>query len=136
MTHKNILAQVIWEEDAGEVLDFLNSQDFMQKEEFRNSDSLMNYTSQILTRRCDERIDKKATGVDFWAARKMSIRKDIEFKRRARNILYLIRVLNGTFEPYAEEPQPEYDFESEKLKDREEEDFWEEAEKRREPWHY
>lgn len=54
----------------------------MQKEEFRNSDSLMNYTSQILTRRCDERIDKKATGVDFWAARKMSIQKDIEFKRR------------------------------------------------------
>ncbi len=136
MQQANDLAKKIWRKDAPEVMDFLHKEDLSKKDNFRNEESLMNYIARILTKHCNRRINKSSP-LDFWEVRKMSIQVDVEPENKAKNILYVIRLLTGKLQPYPEFPEAEYDFNrKEHLKDMAEESFWENSEKRRESWIY
>ena len=135
MQQLNDLASKIWGKNALEVIDFLQEENLSKKDSFRNEESMMNYISRILTRHCNRRIDKSSP-LDFWEVRKKSIQIDVEPKSKAKNILYVIRLLTGKLQPYPEFPETEYDFSQEDLSDMAEESFWENSEKTRESWIY
>lgn len=133
MQNVNDLAKKVWGNDATEVMDFLQEEDFSKKDSFRNEETMMNYIARILIRHCNKRIDKSHS-LDFWEVRKNSIQIDVEPESKAKNILYVIRLLTGKLQPYPEFPEAEYDFSQEDLSDMAEESFWENAEKKRETW--
>ena len=133
MRNVNDLAKKVWGNDATEVMDFLQEEDFSKKDSFRNEETMMNYIARILIRHCNKRIDKSHS-LDFWEVRKNSIQIDVEPESKAKNILYVIRLLTGKLQPYPEFPEAEYDFSQEDLPDMAEESFWENAEKKRETW--
>ena len=135
MQQAKTLATNIWGKDAPEVIDFLQEEDLSKKDSFRNEESLMNYIARILIRHCNKRIDKSHS-LDFWEVRKNSIQIDVEPESKAKNILYVIRLLTGKLQPYPEFPEAEYDFSQEDLSDMAEESFWEDSEKRRASWIY
>ena len=135
MQNVNDLAKKVWGNDATEVIDFLQEEDLSKKDSFRNEESLMNYIARILIRHCNKRIDKSHS-LDFWEVRKNSIQIDVEPESKAKNILYVIRLLTGKLQPYPEFPEAEYDFSQEDLSDMAEESFWEDSEKRRASWIY
>lgn len=131
------LSQKIWGENASEVMDFMLNDYSFERESFRNEETMMNYIARILTRHCNKMIRKSAADSSFWEIRRMSIQIGVDPKRKARNILYIIRLLTGKLQPYPESPEPEYNFyQSEHLKDMEEEKFWEDLENQRESWIY
>ena len=135
MQNTNDLAKKIWGKDATEVMDFLHKENLSIKDSFRNEETMMNYIARILIRHCNKRIDKSyPRSTDFWEIRGMSIQIGVEPKSKAKNILYIIRLLTGKLPVPSEYPEPEYDFETECLEDMEEESFWEDAEKKREAW--
>ena len=133
MQNVNDLAKKVWGNDATEVMDFLQEEDFSKKDSFRNEETMMNYIARILIRHCNKRMDKSHS-LDFWEVRKNSIQIDVEPESKAKNILYVIRLLTGKLQPYPEFPEAEYDFSQEDLSDMAEESFWENAEKKRETW--
>lgn len=135
MQNVNDLAKKVWGNDATEVMDFLQEEDFSKKDSFRNEETMMNYIARILIRHCNKRIDKSHS-LDFWEVRKNSIQIDVEPESKAKNILYVIRLLTGKLQPYPEFPEAEYDFSQEDLSDMAEESFWEDSEKRRASWIY
>ena len=133
MHERRELAKKIWGEKAEEVVDFLEKE-APKKKEFMNEKSIINYTSRALLKKLKVK-SKDEECTDFWSNRIMSL-KTTEMSSKPKNIIYIIRLLNGKAK-VPDQEEPEYDFKLDtEIPEDDEERFWEAKEKEREGWIY
>lgn len=135
MQKSMILAEKVWgTDDAEYVMSYLKDK-MNGKKTFRNENAMMNFISRILTSECKSLIKRRSDEMDFWAIRVKSIAPYQRSKSKAKNILLVIKYLQGDLTPYSEIPEPDYDFHrDENLQDMKEESFWEDLEMERNYW--
>lgn len=142
MQKREKLVNSIWGVTIGkEVLDFLDEV-APEKKTFRDEMSLLNHMGRWLVREINRsQLINQPAPPDFWDARKQAVMYG-RTQERPRNMLYVIRLLNGKRPvPPAEPPfqlpdmfswdEDDWDLLEEEA---EEESFWENLEKRRERW--
>ena len=90
---KETLVNNIWGENADEVLEFLD-QVAPEKATFRDEKSLLNHLGRWLVREINRSsLDEPWPG--FWDNRKQAVGNEWQHSNRPKNILYVIRLLNG-----------------------------------------
>ena len=133
MKSRDELAKKIFGENSKEVLDFLEKKT-PEKEEFMDEKSIINYTARLLVKEINKSSLKKIpTTFKFWENRKLALTSG-RLADKPKNILYVIRLLNGTVKVPALE-EPDYDFKLDpEIPSDDEERFWQEQDEKRESW--
>ena len=95
MKNRNEMAKKLWQGDAQEVINFLDSRKV--KELFRSEETFLNGVGRLLTKEVkNSPIYKRNTTSEFWESNfeAMTIRTSSQ-KLKAKTVLYVIRLLNG-----------------------------------------
>ena len=94
MRDRNKMARHIWKENAQEVIEFLDKREM--KKTFQTEKSFLNAIGRLLIKEINHSpIAKEEPYEYFWLCRKKSVEGNSIESAKPRNILYIIRLLNG-----------------------------------------
>ena len=92
MRDRDEMTKKIWEENAQEVIEFLETHEM--KKRFQTERTFLNAIGRLLIKEINHSpIAKKDP--DFWGCRKKSVMSDAFESAKPKNILFIIRLLNG-----------------------------------------
>ena len=92
MRDRNEMANTIWKENAQEVIEFLDKREM--KRNFQTEKSFLNAIGRLLIKEINHSPIAKEDP-DFWGCRKKSVMSDAFESAKPKNILFIIRLLNG-----------------------------------------
>ena len=92
MRDRNEMARQIWKEKAQEVIDFLDERKV--KKTFQTERTFLNAIGRLLIKEINHSPIAKEDP-DFWGCRKKSVEANAFESAKPKNILFIIRLLNG-----------------------------------------